>query len=88
MGGAFLSAGDYVQAQQRRTQMIAAVANAFRDEDVLLTANGMDPACRIDDPDATIRTYARQTRNVFNLTGHPALAMMRGLSKAGLPLSV
>ncbi|MBI2289468.1 MAG: Asp-tRNA(Asn)/Glu-tRNA(Gln) amidotransferase subunit GatA [Betaproteobacteria bacterium] len=88
MGGAFLSAGDYVQAQQRRTQMIAAVTDAFRDVDVLLTANGMDPACRIDDPDAITRTYARQARNVFNLTGHPALAMMCGLSQAGLPLSV
>lgn len=88
MGGAFLAAGDYVQAQRRRTQLIAAVTDAFRDVDVLLTANGMDPACRIDDPDAISRTYARQARNVFNLTGHPALAMMCGLSKAGLPLSV
>lgn len=88
MGGAFLSAGDYVQAQQRRTQMIAAVNNAFRDVDVLLTANTMDPACRIDDTEANARTSPRQARSPFNLTGHPALAMMCGLSKDGLPLSV
>ena len=33
-------------------------------------------------------TYPRQARNPFNLTGHPALAMMAGLSRAGLPLPV
>lgn len=32
--------------------------------------------------------YGRQCRMPFNVTGHPALAMMPGLSGAGLPLSV
>ena len=49
MPGAFLSAGDYVQAQQWRGRMIDAVDDAFRDVDVLLTASGMDPPFRIDD---------------------------------------
>ena len=30
----------------------------------------------------------RQARTPFNVTGHPALAMMAGLSQGGLPLSV
>ncbi|MBV9776191.1 MAG: hypothetical protein JO143_03990, partial [Acetobacteraceae bacterium] len=30
----------------------------------------------------------RQARAPFNVTGHPALAMMAGLSRDGLPLSV
>ena len=34
------------------------------------------------------RTYPRQARTPFNVTGHPALAMMAGLSSGGLPLSV
>ncbi|HTP83373.1 MAG TPA: amidase family protein, partial [Alphaproteobacteria bacterium] len=34
------------------------------------------------------RTYPRQARNPFNTTGHPAVAMMSGLSKDGLPLSL
>ena len=51
-------------------------------------ANGIDPACRIDDAEGVARTYPRQARSPFNLTGHPALALMCGLSKAGLPLSV
>ena len=68
--------------------MIAAVNDAFRDVDVLLTASSLDPACAIDDGAEVERTYSRQTRMPFNVTGHPALAMMSGLSKAGLPLSV
>jgi aspartyl-tRNA(Asn)/glutamyl-tRNA(Gln) amidotransferase subunit A len=88
LSGAFLSAGDYVHAQQRRRDMIAAVNEVFRSVDVLLTANAMEPACKIDDEESVNRTYPRQARSPFNLTGHPAIAMMSGLSKAGLPLSV
>jgi aspartyl-tRNA(Asn)/glutamyl-tRNA(Gln) amidotransferase subunit A len=86
MSGAFLSAGDYVSAQQRRGTLIEAVDDLFRDVDVLLCASAMDPACRIDDAQAVARTYPRQARNPFNLTGHPALAMMAGLSSHDLPL--
>jgi aspartyl-tRNA(Asn)/glutamyl-tRNA(Gln) amidotransferase subunit A len=88
MAGAFMSAGDYVGAQRRRAQMIAAVEDVFRDVDILLCASAMDPASRIDDEPETLRTYPRQARMPFNVTGHPALAMMSGLSTSGLPLSV
>ncbi len=88
MPGAFIPAGDYVGAQRRRGQMIAAVEDAFRDVDVLLCASSMDPASRIEDAAETARTYSRQARTPFNVTGHPALAMMAGLSRDGLPLSV
>ena len=88
MAGAFMSAGDYVGAQRRRAQMIAAVDGAFQDVDILLCASSMDPASRIDDSAETLRTYPRQARTPFNVTGHPAVAMMAGLSRDGLPLSV
>jgi aspartyl-tRNA(Asn)/glutamyl-tRNA(Gln) amidotransferase subunit A len=88
LAGAFFSAGDYVRAQQHRLQMIAAVDDAFVDADVLLTVNAMEPACRIDDADAVLRTYPRNARTPFNMTGHPAIALMCGLSSTGLPLSV
>jgi aspartyl-tRNA(Asn)/glutamyl-tRNA(Gln) amidotransferase subunit A len=88
MAGAFLTAGDYVQAQRRRLSLIAATDEAFKDVDVLLTPSSLDPACAIDDGPEIERTYSRQTRMPFNVTGHPALAMMSGLSKSGLPLSV
>jgi len=86
--GAFMTAGDYVGAQRRRTQLIAAVEDALRDYDVLLCASSMDPASRLDDAEETARTYPRQARTPFNVTGHPALAMMAGLSSNLLPVSV
>ncbi|HEY0422736.1 MAG TPA: amidase [Rhodopila sp.] len=86
--GAFMTAGDYVGAQRRRAELIAAVEDRLRDYDVLLCASSMDPASRLDDAEETARTYPRQARTPFNVTGHPALAMMAGLSRAGLPVSV
>jgi aspartyl-tRNA(Asn)/glutamyl-tRNA(Gln) amidotransferase subunit A len=88
MAGAFMSSGDYVLAQRRRLEMMASVEAALRDVDILLCASSMDPACRIDDTPEVERTYPRQARTPFNTTGHPALAMMAGLSSGGLPLSV
>lgn len=86
--GAFMTAGDYVGAQRRRTQVIAAVEDCLRDVDVLLCASSMDPASRLDDAEETARTYSRQARTPFNVTGHPAVAMMAGLSRGGLPVSL
>ena len=86
--GAFMTAGDYVGAQRRRGEVIAAVEDLFRDYDVLLCASSMDPSSRLDDAEETARTYPRQARTPFNVTGHPALAMMAGLSRGGLPVSV
>jgi len=86
--GAFLRAEDLIQAQRRRQQLARAVNAVFREVDVLLLASSMDPPCRIEDADEIARTYPRQARTPFNLTGHPALAMMCGLSETGLPLSV
>ena len=88
MPGAFMGAGDYVLASRRRLEMIAAVEAVLREVDVLLCASSMDPACRIDDPAEVERTYPRQARTPFNTTGHPALAMMSGLSSGGMPVSV
>jgi aspartyl-tRNA(Asn)/glutamyl-tRNA(Gln) amidotransferase subunit A len=86
--GAFMTAGDYVGAQRRRAELIAAVNDKLRDFDVLMCASSMDPASEIDDAAETARTYPRQARAPFNVTGHPALAMMSGLSGNGLPVSV
>lgn len=87
--GLFVRAEDYVQAQRRRRELVAAVEDAFDGVDLLLTASSMDPACRIDDAAAVEITYPRQARTPFNVTGHPALTLMCGLSKAeGLPLAL
>ena len=88
LAGAFMTAGDYVGAQRRRAELIATVNDKLRDYDVLMCASSMDPASEIDDATETARTYPRQARAPFNVTGHPALAMMSGLSGTGLPVSV
>jgi aspartyl-tRNA(Asn)/glutamyl-tRNA(Gln) amidotransferase subunit A len=88
MAGAFMGAGDYVMACRQRSQMIHEVEAALREVDILLCASAMDPACRIDEPEAIERNYVRQARAPFNVTGHPALAMPTVLSRDGLPLSV
>ncbi len=86
--GAFLSAEDYINAKRHQRRLTEAVDTAFGSFDVLLTASSMTPACRIDDPAEIDRTYMMQARGPFNLTSHPALAMMSGVSEGGLPLSV
>ena len=86
--GAFLSAKDYLAASRHRSRLAWTIDAAFAACDVLLTASSMEPACRIDDPAEIARTYMLQARTPFNLSGHPALAMMSGLSSTGLPLSV
>jgi aspartyl-tRNA(Asn)/glutamyl-tRNA(Gln) amidotransferase subunit A len=88
ISGAFIGAGDYVLASRRRLQMIADVEAALREVDILLCASAMDPPCSIDDPETIERTYMRQARTPFNVTGHPALAMAAGLSRDGLPVAV
>jgi aspartyl-tRNA(Asn)/glutamyl-tRNA(Gln) amidotransferase subunit A len=87
--GLFISGTDYVQAQRRRRQLTDAVQAAFADVDLLLCASSMDPASLIDDEPEVERTYPRQARTPFNVTGHPAISVMCGLSPAaGLPLGM
>ena len=56
--------------------------------DCILTASSLDPAPRLDDAESNARTYPRQCRQPFNVTGQPALAMPAGFSNDGLPLSI
>ena len=86
--GLFTKAGDYLLARRAQAMLSDAVEALFTRYDVLICASSMTPACAIDDDTAIDTTYMHQARSVFNLSGHPALAMMAGLSPEGLPLSV
>ena len=88
MAGAFVRAADYVNATRLRRKMADAFHALFTGIDVAVTANSMDPPCRIDDPKAVEYTYLRQARAAFNLTGGPALSVPVGFTKAGLPLAI
>ena len=86
--GATVSAADYIDAQRMRARLIAKTHEAFAAIDVALTASSLDPPCRIDDAEACLRTYPRQMRQPFNVTGQPAIAVPGGFTKSGLPLSI
>ena len=88
LSGAFVRAADYINATRVRLKMTNAFHALLSDIDVVVTASAMDPACRIDDAKEVDRTYARQARAPFNVTGSPALSVPAGFSKAGLPLSM
>lgn len=88
MGGAFIRAADYVNGTRVKAQLVQAYNEAMEDFDVAITASSMDPACLIEDKEATEATYGRQARAPFNVLGAPALAVPTGFSKAGLPLSM
>ena len=88
MAGAFVRAADYVNATRLRRKLTDAFHALFADVDVVITSSSMDPACRIDDPAANEYTYQRQSRAPFNVTGSPALSMLTGFTRTGLPLSM
>ena len=56
--------------------------------DVALTASSLDPSCPIDDTAEVLRTYPRQVRQPFNVTGQPALVIPAGFTDNELPLSI
>jgi aspartyl-tRNA(Asn)/glutamyl-tRNA(Gln) amidotransferase subunit A len=68
--------------------MIAAVDDAFRHADVLLTASALVPPCQIDGPRQLAAAHQLQAWTPFNIIGHPAVSLMAGLSRSGLPLSM
>lgn len=86
--GMFLPAVDHMHAARRRTQLLARVNEVFAEVDLLLTASSMEEAAIIDDEPEVERTYPRQARTPFNVTGQPAITLMSGLSANGLPLSL
>ena len=63
-------------------------AAAMRDLDAAVTLSSLDMPCRIDDADTIAKTYERQARMPFNVTGTPAIAVPTGFTGAGLPTAM
>jgi aspartyl-tRNA(Asn)/glutamyl-tRNA(Gln) amidotransferase subunit A len=78
---------DYVQASRERRAMIEEMQPLYRRYDLLLTANG-SPAPRLDTHDPLAFWKRPNFTSPFNCTGGPALALLCGFSKNGLPLSL
>lgn len=86
--GAFLSASDYIRAQQMRTRLSREFAAAMATVDAALCVSSHELPCAIDDEAEVDRTYDRQARTPFNLTGTPALSIPMGFSQSGLPIGL
>lgn len=86
--GAFLSASDYIRAQQMRTVLSNEFTAAMATVDAALCVSSLELPCAIDDEDEIDRTYDRQARTPFNLTGTPAISVPMGFSDTGLPIGL
>lgn len=86
--GAFLSASDYIAAQQVRRALIRRYREATSGVDAVISLSSFTLPCRLDDPAAIAATYEQHARAPSNVTGDPALSLPVGLSSGGLPLGV
>jgi len=87
MAGAFVSAADYINAQRKRTELIAGVAEVMKVVDVLVFPTARCPARPIGE-DSMASRFQPFFNRAFNVTGTPALSICNGFSQTGLPLSL
>jgi len=86
--GAFLTAADHARANELRRQYTAELSALLSGADLLVTASGYDATPKVNDREGFLKTYERQVRMPFNLTGHPALVLPTGFSTlTGMPLA-
>ena len=93
--GRYLLAEDYVRAMALRARLTAAVDRALDSCDALLLPSLAIPAPVLGTSTVEIDGKAEPTRaamlrltQLFNLTGHPAIALPSGRTRAGLPVGM
>jgi aspartyl-tRNA(Asn)/glutamyl-tRNA(Gln) amidotransferase subunit A len=88
LAGALIRAADYIAAQRRRTDLIAATAKAFERFDVLITAPtaGTPPLLTDQRPDDGFSRPLLTT--VANVAAVPSMVVCGGFTAAGLPLGL
>lgn len=85
--GALLSAGDYLQAQRRRREIITRSFAATEGVDLLITASAPGEAPRIADVGKFASIEKPNFTIPFNLLGWPALSVCSGFGVGGLPVA-
>jgi aspartyl-tRNA(Asn)/glutamyl-tRNA(Gln) amidotransferase subunit A len=88
VAGGLLSAGDYLAAQKRRRELIAATQAATAEVDILLTASAQGEAPRIDAVPKWAFLEKPTFTMPFNVTGWPALTLCTGFGEGGLPVAM
>jgi aspartyl-tRNA(Asn)/glutamyl-tRNA(Gln) amidotransferase subunit A len=93
--GRYLLAEDYVRAMRLRADLTAAVDRALERCDALLLPTMPIPAPKIgattvdvDGVEAPVRATMLSCTQLFNITGHPAIALPAGKGPEGLPRSI
>src|SRR3546814_17171473 len=88
MPGAFRSAADYIHAQQVRAVRVSEYAAAMASVDAAVCVSSLELPCAIDDEAEVDRSYDRQARTPFNLTGTTAISVPMGFSESGMPMGL
>jgi aspartyl-tRNA(Asn)/glutamyl-tRNA(Gln) amidotransferase subunit A len=93
--GRYILAEDYVRAMQGRAVLTAEVEAALHGRDGLLLPSLAVPATTLGEPtvriggaDEPVRNITLRLTQLFNITGHPAIAVPCGATRAGLPISL
>jgi aspartyl-tRNA(Asn)/glutamyl-tRNA(Gln) amidotransferase subunit A len=87
LAACLFTAEDYVRASRERRSILAEMRPLYRRHDLFLTANS-SAAPRLDRHD-TLSFWTRPNMtSPFNCTGGPALAVLCGFTRDGLPLSM
>jgi Asp-tRNA(Asn)/Glu-tRNA(Gln) amidotransferase A subunit family amidase len=85
---ASVTAADHVQAQRRHRALCAAVAEAMREWDLLLTASEPAEAPLLDRAAKWASFEAPNFTTPFKLTGQPAMALRAGFGEGGPTVGV
>jgi aspartyl-tRNA(Asn)/glutamyl-tRNA(Gln) amidotransferase subunit A len=87
LAACLFTAEDYVRASRERRSILAEMRPLYRRYDLFLTANS-SAAPRLDQHDVLSFWKRPNLTSPFNCTGGPALAVLCGFTKDGLPLSM
>lgn len=88
LAGRSIDAASYINAQRLRKFLTGQLVEAMAYVDVAVTVSSLMLPCRIDDATEIDKTYDRQARTPFNLSGLPVVALPIGFSSKGLPIGM